>query len=99
MVERNSRMEAKLNDSIRMEFFTWDDNKGGIEYGGRLRCTLAFNGFFDFSDSFKVSDKPFPVRDIKKSTLIPVERSFDITVESWSETKSGGITVEIGRAS
>jgi hypothetical protein len=94
-----SRMEAKMNDAIKLEFFAWDDNKGGTEYGGQLRCTLAFDGFFDFSDSFEVSDEPFPSRDLKKSTLIPVERSFDITVESWSETKSGGLTVEVGRAS
>ncbi len=90
-----TRIEATLNKALRLEFYTWDDNKGGEEYGGRLRCHLAFDTLADIRDVFKLAGEPFPKKDLKKRTLIPVERNFDIVVEKWSE--SAGVTVEIGR--
>ena len=90
-----SRAEAKLNDFISLEFYTWDDNKGKEEYGGRVRVNFAFHDLFDFRDSLKVSNQPFPKKDLKESTLIPVERSYDITVEKW--TKTATTLIEIYR--
>ena len=90
-----SRLEAKLNEMIRLEFYTWDDNKGEQEFGGRLRFNLAFNGIPSFKEAFKLSDEPFPKKDLSKEILIPVERNFDIVVEKWTE--SGSVTIEIGR--
>jgi hypothetical protein len=90
-----SRLEANLNKALRLEFYTWDDNKGSEEYGGRLRCYLAFDTLSDIREAFKLSGEAFPKKDLKKQTLIPVERNFDIVVEKWSE--SAGMTIEIGR--
>ncbi len=90
-----TRLEAKLNDGIKMEFYTWDDNKGKTEYGARIRCSFAFNGVFDFSDNLKISKKPFPKKDLSKQALSPVERSFNITVEKWVETAT--TTIEVVR--
>jgi len=91
------RLEAKLK-GLRLEFYTWDDNKGEQEYGGRVRFTIAFDKLSDFKEAFKFSDEPFPKRDLTEQTLIPVERNYDIVVEKWSESKTGNVTVEIGRA-
>ncbi len=90
-----SRLEAKVNEALRLEFYTWDDNKGEQEYGGRIRINMAFASFFDFKDVFRFSSEAFPQKDLKEDVLIPVERSFDVTVEKWQET--GGLTVEAGR--
>jgi len=90
-----SRAEAKLNDYLSLEFYTWDDNKGDQQYGGRVRVNIAFNGLFDFRDALKPSKEPFPKKDLTESTLIPVERSYDITVEKW--TKSATTTIEVYR--
>ena len=91
-----TRLEAKLNDGIRMEFYTWDDNKGDVEYGGRVRFNLAFDGMFDFSDSLHIADEPFPKKDLEKETLVPVERNFEIAVEKWTETANTTIQVARG---
>ena len=91
-----TRLEAKLNDAIRLEFYSWDDNKGELEYGGRIRFNVAFDTFLDFKDAFKLSEQPFPEKDLKEELLIPVEREFDITVEEWKDT--GGLIVEAGRS-
>lgn len=90
-----TRLEARVNDYWRLEFYTWDDNKGEIEYGGRIRLNVAFNGLFDFRDAFKPSAESFPKKDLTEQMLIPVERSFDITVEKKIEAK--GLVVEAGR--
>ena len=90
-----NRLEIKPNDAITVEFYTWDDNKGEQEYGGRLRFSLAFDGIADFKEAFKLAEEPFPKKDLSKQTLIPVERNFDIVVEKWSEGL--GFQVEIGR--
>lgn len=90
-----ARLEATLNDAVTLELFTWDDNKGGQEYGGRFRFNLAFDGLADFKSAFALSDEPFPKKDLTEQILIPVERDFDITVEKWSE--SATMSVEIGR--
>jgi adhesin/invasin len=90
-----TRLEARVNDYWRMEFYTWDDNKGDIEYGGRIRFNIAFNGLFDFRDAFKFSDEPYPQKDLSEQILIPVERNFDITVEKKIE--ANGLVVEAGR--
>jgi len=92
-----TRLEAKLNECITLEFYTWDDNKGEQEYGGRLRVNIAFDKMADFKEAFKFSDEPFPKRNLTEETLIPVERNFDIVVESWTENKNGNVTVSIGR--
>lgn len=42
-----SRIEARLSDGLRLEFYTFDDNKGSQEYGGRVRFSLAFYNVFD----------------------------------------------------
>jgi len=84
-----SRLEAKVNDSLRLEFYTWDDNKGDTEYGARARFQ------FDLKDAFKISKEAYPEKDLREDTLIPVERNFEITVEKAVIT--GGLTVEAGR--
>jgi len=90
-----TRLEAKVNEAITLEFYTWDDNKGEQEYGGRLRCNLAFDSWSDFKEIFSLASEPFPEKDLRKQILIPVERDFDIVVEKWQET--GSMSVEIGR--
>ena len=98
MIGWKSRLEAKLSEALILEFFTWDDNKGGQEFGGKAEVRVAFDSFADFKEIFTLSDEPFPRKDLKKSTLIPVERNFDIVVEKWSETPPGNVVVAIGRA-
>lgn len=91
-----SRLEARINDGLRLEFYTWDDNKGDMEFGGRIRCTFAFSGISDFKDVFKFSKEAFPKKDLKEDLLIPVERNFNIVVEKWNE--ANGLIVEAGRS-
>jgi hypothetical protein len=93
-----SRLEAELSDALILEFYTWDDNKGEQEFGGKLECRLAFDSLSDLIENFKLADEPFPRKDLSQSTLIPVERNFDIVVEKWSETQNGNVDVVIGRA-
>lgn len=88
-------MEANLSEALTLEFYTWDDNKGGQEFGGKAECRFNFDRLSDFKEIFKLADKPFPQKDLRKATLVPVERSFDIAVEKWSE--GAGVTIEIGR--
>ncbi len=89
-------MEARLNDNTRLEFYTWDDNKGRQEFGGQLRYSVAFNTWKDIRNAFKVADTPFPHKDLAEELLVPVERNYDIVVEKWITTK--GLTVEAGRS-
>lgn len=91
-----SRLEAKMNEAVRLEFFTWDDNKGDTEYGGRIRFNVAFGNPFEIKGAFQLSDEPFPKKDLSEELLIPVERDFNITVESYTE--SNGLIVEAGRS-
>lgn len=91
-----SRLEARLNDHVRFEFYTWDDNKGDTEYGGRFRFNIAFGNPFEVTDALKLSDEPFPKKDLSEELLIPVEREFDITVERYLD--QGGLVVEAGRS-
>jgi hypothetical protein len=91
-----TRLEAKLNEAVLLEFYAWDDNKGEREYGGRLRFNLAFDRLVDFRDVFILADEPFPEKDLTEQILIPVERNFDIEVEKWTE--SAGFTIEVGRS-
>jgi adhesin/invasin len=90
-----SRVEAKLSKSLRLEFYTFDDNKGEQEYGGRLRFNVAFNNLSDIFNAFKISDEPFPKKDLREEMLIPVERHHEIVVERF--IRSGGLTIEAGR--
>lgn len=92
-----SRLEAKPTECLALELYTWDDNKGEQEYGGKVRFNVAFDKLSDFKEIFKRSDKSFPKKDLKKQLLIPVERNFDIVVEKWTESKIGGVAVEIKR--
>ena len=91
-----SRLEATLNKNLKLEVYTWDDNKGDLEYGGRLRFNIVFNAFSDVLRAMKFSEEPFPKKDLKKELLIPVERQFEITVEK--KIQSNGFTVEGGRS-
>lgn len=91
-----SRLEARLNDRLRLEFFTFDDNKGEQEFGGRVRMQIAFMNLRDILAALKFSEEPFPKKDLTQELLIPVERDFKITVEKY--TKGGGLTVEAGRS-
>jgi len=90
-----TRLEAKLNKAFILEFYTWDDNKGEQEYGGRIRVNMAFDRLSDIKGVFAPAREPFPKKDLREKTLIPVERNFDIVVEKWTETS--GITVAVGR--
>ena len=90
-----SRLEATLNKYVKAEFYTWDDNKGEQEFGGRLRFNIAFNTFGDILKTFHFSEESFPHKDLSEQLLIPVERDFNITVEK--HTESGGFVVEAGR--
>jgi hypothetical protein len=92
------RLEATLNKALILEFYTWDDNKGRQEFGGRARCRLNFDRFADFKEIFKLASVAFPKKDLKESTLVPVERNFDIVVEKWIEAPNGTVQVVIGRA-
>jgi hypothetical protein len=92
-----SRAEARINDYTRLEVFTWDDNKGDRELGGRLRFNIAFHSWTDILGGLKFSGQAFPEKDLTKELLIPVERHHDIVVEKY--TKSKGLTVEAGRGS
>lgn len=92
-----TRLEAKLSEALVLEFYTWDDNKGSQEFGGKAECRVAFDSFSDFLEIFKFADEAFPEKDLSEATLIPVERDFDIVVEKFSEDAS--FTVEIGRGS
>jgi len=91
-----SRLEAALSKSLKLEVYTWDDNKGDLEYGGRLRLHMVFNTFSDILTGIKFSGEPFPTKDLKEQLLIPVERQFEITVEK--KVQSNGFTVEAGRS-
>lgn len=91
-----NRLEAKLNECIRLEFYAWDDNKGDEEYGGRVRFNLAFNNLFDFKEALQIAEEPFPRKDLAEQTLIPVERNFDIVVEKWNETATTNIEIYRG---
>lgn len=90
-----ARLEATPSDYLRLEFYTWDDNKGEQEYGGRIRCNIPFDTISDLKGAFKIAEESFPKKDLRKQVLIPVERNFDIVVEKWSESAS--MIVEIGR--
>ena len=91
-----SRVEAKLSKSLRLEFYTFDDNKGDQEYGSRLRFNVAFNTFSDIVNGVKFADEPFPQKDLREDTLAPVERNHEIVVERF--IRSGGLTIEAGRS-
>jgi len=93
-----TRLEAKISKALSLEFYTWDDNKGEQEYGGKVQVNLAFDRLRDFKDVFKLAKEPFPKKNLEEKLLMPVERNFDIVVEKWSESKTGNVTVEIGRA-
>jgi len=90
-----TRLEANLNENLRLEFFTWDDNKGDQEYGGRLRFDVSFGTLSDIFGAFKFSEDPYPKRDLKEDLLIPVEREHNIVVEGF--VRSTGLIVEAGR--
>jgi hypothetical protein len=90
-----TRLEAKINDGLKLEVYTFNDNKGDIAYGGRVRYNIAFHSLFDIKDSFNFSQEPFPEKDLKEEMLIPVERNFDIVVEKYDQTN--GLVVEAGR--
>ena len=92
-----SRLQANLSQALRLEFYTWDDNKGSQEFGGKAELRFIFDNFSDFKQIFKLADEPFPRKNLKKSILIPVERNFDIVVEKYSESAIGGATIEIRR--
>jgi len=96
LVGWKGRMEAKVSDALRLEFYTWDDNKGDTEYGGRLRYTLAFNTLDDLFDGLKNSEEPFPEKDLREEMLIPVERHHEIVVERF--IRSGGLNILAGRS-
>jgi hypothetical protein len=91
-----SRVEARMNESLRLEFFTWDDNKGDREFGGRLRFNVAFNTLGDIIHGFAFSGEAFSEKDLKKEMLIPVERHHEIIVEKF--IRSSGLTIEAGRS-
>lgn len=91
-----SRLEARVNEALRLEFFTWDDNKGDQEFGGRLRLNVAFNTLGDILQAFSFSEEAFPEKDLKKEMLIPVERHHEIVVEKF--IRSSGLTIEAGRS-
>src|SRR3989338_38997 len=69
------RLEAKLNDHVRFEFYTWDDNKGDTEYGGRLRFNITFGNPFEVTRAFQLSDEPFPKKDLSQEVLIQIGRA------------------------
>ncbi len=91
-----SRTEAKLNPYLKLEFFTWDDNKGDREYGGQVRMNFAFYSVGEIFNSVKFADEPFPKKDLRQILLLPVERQFDIIIEK--KIKSNGFVVEAGRS-
>ncbi len=91
-----SRLEASLNEHVQLEVYTWDDNKGDLEYGGRLRLNVAFNTFSDILGAVKFSQEAFPRNDLKERLLIPVEREYDIILER--KVESSGFVVEAGRS-
>ncbi len=93
-----TRLEAKLNEAIVIEAYLWDDNKGDIEVGGRLRVKFVFDNLLDIKQILARSSEAFPEKDLTEQTLIPVERNHDIVVERWSESIVGGVVMQIKRA-
>lgn len=91
-----SRLEATLSESLKLEFYTFDDNKGDQEYGGRLRFNIAFNTLSDIFSGFQFSDQKFEEKDLREEMLEPVERHHEIVVERF--ISSGGLTIEAGRS-
>ncbi len=92
-----TRLEARVNDNVRLEFYTWDDNKGSQEFGGQLRFSVAFMNWQDIREAFKPSRELFPHKDLRRELLIPVERNYNIVVEKWIKS-STGLIVEAGRS-
>ncbi len=89
------RMEMCLWKFLTGEIYTWDDNKGEQEFGGRVRCKIAFDNVVDLMRVFSISDVAFEDRDLSQELLSPVERNFNVVVERWIESTS--MTVEVGR--
>jgi hypothetical protein len=93
------RGELKPFKFITLNLETYDDNKGEREYRMDGRLTLMFDDFTPRSilSAFNFSQKPYPDVDLKERNLDRVERNFNIQVEKWSETKTGGFALQIGR--
>ncbi|MCM8800123.1 MAG: inverse autotransporter beta domain-containing protein [Candidatus Omnitrophica bacterium] len=94
------RGEIKPFKFITLNLKTFDDNKGEQEYIADVRFSLAFSDFRlkSILSAFNLSKEAYPETDLKEHTLDRVERNFKIVLEKWTETKTGEVSVIIGRA-
>lgn len=90
------RLEIKPVKAFTFNVETFDDNKGDQEYRVDGRFCLAFDDF-SMKGILKPAKEPYPNKDLKKRMLDRVERNFNIQVEKWSETKTGGFKTYVGR--
>lgn len=90
------RVEIKPFHALAFNIETFDDNKGDQEYRVDGRFCLAFDDF-SLKGILKPAKEPYPKKDLRKRMLDRVERNFNIQVEKWSETKTGGFKTYIGR--
>lgn len=91
------RSEITLNKNSKINLVVWDDNKGDTEFRTDAYFSVKFDTLCDLFKTFQYSPKAYPKRDLKKYMLSRVERSYQIEVEKWTESKVGGLIVEIKR--
>jgi hypothetical protein len=93
------RIRARLDPikCVTADIIVWDDNKGDTEFQTDVSVNIAFDTLRDIKQAFKLSNKKYADRDLKKQMLIPVERDWEVKVEKWTESKVGGATIEIKR--
>ncbi|MCM8792802.1 MAG: hypothetical protein NC826_06685, partial [Candidatus Omnitrophica bacterium] len=94
------RGEIKPFRFITLNLKTFDDNKGEQEYISDVRFSLAFSDFSlkSILSAFNLSKEAYSETDLKEHTLDRVERNFKVVLEKWTETKTGEVSVIIGRA-
>ena len=91
------RTELTLNQNSKINLIIWDDNKGDTEFRTDAYFSIKFDTLSDFFTPFKTSSQTYPRRDLRKYMLSRVERNYQIEVEKWTESKVGGVIVEIKR--
>jgi len=82
---------------IDTDLIVWDDNKGDTEIRADVTVKIPFDTWADIKEAFRLADEKYEDRDLKEQMLVPVERDHEVKVEKWTESKTGGATIEIKR--
>ncbi|MEW6326802.1 MAG: inverse autotransporter beta domain-containing protein [Thermodesulfobacteriota bacterium] len=95
-----ARGEVDITSFLRLDLAAWDDNKGPAEYYVAAALHFPWGEVWQppaliTGEKGIVADQAWPDRDLKKLTLNRVVRSNEIALEKW--TKSGSVTIEVGR--